>query len=783
MRQRWTSAAVLVWLLLLTLGVGVISQTRFVADLSAFMPRLPTQRQQLLLDQLQDGIVARLIMVGIEGSDAPTRARLSRELGRQLRADPAFQAVQNGDAELQERDRAFFFGHRYLLSPEVTPQRFTTTGLRQAIDESLQGLAGNGGLLLKSLLPRDPTGETLALLGQFSGESQPDSLEGAWASHDGRRAILLLQTRAAGSDIDAQAAAQQRIRTLFAQLPGRPADARLVMSGTGVFSVSSRATIESEVSRLATVSLVLVVALLLTVYRSPRLLGLGLLPVLSGAVAGVATVSLGFGQVHGLTLGFGTTLIGEAVDYSIYLFVQRADRQPPAHFWRTIRLGVLTSIAGFAALLLSGFPGLAQLGLYSIAGLVAAVLVTRFVLPRLLPAQLPLRDLDPVGRLLERVVHALPRLQALVLLLLATATALLAWRHQDIWNRQLSALSPVSHAEQALDASLRADLGAPDLRYIASISAPDEETALQRAEQAAPTLRRLQADGVIGGFSSPAQALPSLATQQARRAALPPAAELRTRLDEALQGTPLRAERLQGFIDDVQLARQASPLQRSELHDSSAGMLVDSLLVHRAHDVLALLPMRAPAGAPDGAIDLARVSAALAQAQAPDITVIDLLAETTGIFDHYLHEALRMSGLGMLAVLALLALHLRSLTRVARVALPLASAVLAVTAGLLLSGQQLTILHLVGLLLVVAVGSNYALFFDSGLDAGPAEERRRTLVSLAVANLTTVGSFAALGLSKVPLLAAMGCTVAPGALLALFFSAVLCAPAEPRHAR
>jgi predicted exporter len=66
-------------LLLLALGVGVISRPA-LADLSAFMPRLPTQRQQLLLDQLQDGIVARLIMVGIEGSDAPTRARLPREL-------------------------------------------------------------------------------------------------------------------------------------------------------------------------------------------------------------------------------------------------------------------------------------------------------------------------------------------------------------------------------------------------------------------------------------------------------------------------------------------------------------------------------------------------------------------------------------------------------------------------------------------------------------------------------------------------------------------------------
>jgi predicted exporter len=77
------------------------------------------------------------------------------------------------------------------------------------------------------------------------------------------------------------------------------------------------------------------------------------------------------------------------------------------------------------------------------------------------------------------------------------------------------------------------------------------------------------------------------------------------------------------------------------------------------------------------------------------------------------------------------------------------------------------------LLLVVAVGSNYALFFDSGALAGSPAERRRTQVSLVVANLTTVGSFGVLGLSKVPVLSAIGTTVGLGAFLALVFSAIL----------
>ena len=58
---------------------------------------------------------------------------------------------------------------------------------------------------------------------------------------------------------------------------------------------------------------------------------------------------------------------------------------------------MLTSVCGFASLLPSGFPGLEQLGLYSISGLIAAALVTRYVLPALLPAGFAIRDVTAAG--------------------------------------------------------------------------------------------------------------------------------------------------------------------------------------------------------------------------------------------------------------------------------------------------------------------------------------------------------------------------------------------------
>ncbi|MEN3110537.1 MMPL family transporter [Uliginosibacterium paludis] len=761
----------LIWLAALAGCVLVIVHTRFVADLSAFMPRTPDARQQMLIEQLRDGIIARLVMVGIEGGDAASRAALSRGLAAQLRADPAFLGVQNGEAQIEALDRAWYFDNRYLLSPAVTPGHFSSQGLHEAIGRSIENLSGNAGILLRKVLPRDPTGESLALIEQFAGSSQPHEVEGVWASRDGSRALLLVQTRADGSDTDAQAALLDTIRSRFAALPGQSADSRLVMSGTAVFSVASRERIQGDIHRLAAISTLLVVLLLLSVYRSLRLLLTGLLPVLSGIVAGIATVSLVFGNIHGLTLAFGSTLIGEAVDYAIYFFIQRAAGIDARSFWRTMWLGVASSLAGFTVLLCSGFPGLAQLGVYSMAGLVAAALTGRHVLPALTPETLRLADLSGLATRLDRLIDAARRLRPALIALVIAAAAWVAWHGDALWNRKLNALSTVTQAEQALDASMRGDLGAPDMRYIAALTAPDSEQALQAAEAVGKVLQQEVRAGRLGSFTSPAAILPSLRTQQTRQAALPDEATLRARLAEALADQPLRPERLEGFIADVARARQQPALKRSDLTGSASALAVDSLLVQRAHDVLVLMPLRAPAGQEE--LDTRALEAGLAAAGLKNVAVLDILDESTRLFSGYLNEARLLVGGGMLVIFLLLVVALRSLPRALRAVAPLACAVVLVTAGLLASGTSLTILHLIGLLLVVAIGRNYTLFFDAGSHTGTARQREQVQVSIVVANLTAVGSFGALAFSKVPVLAYLGCTVGPGALLAFIAAAIL----------
>jgi predicted exporter len=767
----------LIWALLGMAAAAVAARATYTTDLSAFLPRSPSATQRLLVEQLRSGPAARLILVAIDGGAPHTRALLSAELARRLRADPNFAAVNNGDAAALDRDREFLFRNRYLLSAAVTPQRFSVTGLHAAIEDSVATLASPEGMLLKPLFAQDPTGETLGVLDALTQDRAPRTTDGTWTSQDGRRALLMVQTRAAGSDTDGQEEACGALRRAFddAQDGLSAADRRGVvmrMSGPPVFAVASRAAIKGEVVRLSTLGAGLIAVLLLAAYRSLAALILGMLPVASGALAGVAAVSLGYGSVHGITLGFGVTLIGEAVDYSIYLFIQRTVLWQ-LWVWPTIRLGVLTSICGFAALLPSSFPGLAQLGLYSIAGLEAAALVTRFVLPAWLPAGFAIADLTQLGKRAAGLIGKLAAARLYILMLPVLAAVYLYGHRDSLWNHELSALSPISAGAQAFDARLRADAGAPDARYMVVVSGADRELVLEASEKVSATLARLAAAGAIGGFDAPTRYLPSLASQRARQQSLPPPDELSARLKAALVGLPARSEALKPFAHDVEEARADTLLTPASLAGTSLETPVGSLLMKSRLGWAALLPLRSAQGRDITDTDADRVRAALTQLPPVNVHLIDLVGEADRLYSGYLAEAQRLALIGFAAIVLVLAIALRSAARVLRVIAPLALAVIAVGGMLVALGHQLTILHVVGMLLIVAIGSNYALFFDRTREHPQHASLPLTLASLLVANLATVTAFGVLASSKVPVLSDLGSTVAPGALLALLFSALL----------
>ena len=787
---RHRAAVLLLWAVLMALAAWQITRSTFTADLSAFLPATADAQQRVLIDQIKGGAPARTLFIGIEGGSAAQRAAASRQLAAALRASGQFDQVSNGENDAWAGVGTWMFERRYLLSPAVTPERFTAAGLREGIDDTLSMLGTPGGNALKGLLEQDPTGEVQRIAESMIPVRAPRTDDGVWVARDAEagveakapRALLLAGLRADGADLDAQQAAIATLRSAFATVQTQAPSLRLLVSGAPVFSVDSRTQIEAEIKWLAITGTVLLSALLLLAFASPLALGVAMLPVVTGVVVGVVAVSLVFGNVHGVTLGFGATLIGEAVDYAIYYLIQAGGRsqrdgtgwrQWLASGWPTVRLGLLTSLCGFAALLFSGFPGLQQLGVFSLAGLLGAVLATRFLLPVLMPdGARGMGMRRQLGQAARAAITVLPRTRWLWLVL-GLASAVLVWQRDSLWDAELLSLSPVSTEALALDASLRADItSGSDGGAFVVVQGETAEIALQHGEAASDRLEELVNQRVIAGFDSVTRFLPSLQMQQRRQAALPEAAALQQALAQATEGGPLKAERLAPFVQAVAQARSL-PLATPESARSTAiAPLLNALMLQRPDGTwTALLPLQPVADV----VDLARVSAALQGV--PQVQVLDIGGELGRMYQRYLGEARTQAALGGLGVVLMVAVALRNPRRVLAVRQPLLLAVLLTLGGLALLQVPMGILHLVGLLLVVAVGSNYALFFDMLQRSGEASDD--TLASLLLANVTTVLGFGLIAASDIKALSAIGAVVAPGALLAL----VLAAAFIPRTAR
>lgn len=751
--------------------VGLLYLTfygHFTTSLASFMPPGKTPAERLMLTQMQHAPATREILIGIAGGTLAQRATASKAYAAKLKASQLFSHVSNGSFRLPDT-KSRLFAWRYLLSPAITPAHFTIKGLHSALEKQLKALNSPLSMLSQRYLAADPTGSFLALLESWKPATSPDKHEGVWFSPDAKLALLLAQTRAPGLNLDAMQRVITTLHDSFLALPGSQ-DLHLILSGTPVIAIHSKNTIKSDTQIFTTAASLLLSLLLLVAYRSLRLLILAALPLLSAVLAGALMVNLGFGEIQGITLAFGSTLLGVAVDYPMHLFSHLDAAIPARHslmrIWPTLRLGVLTTAAGYVGLLGTQFPGLIQLGVFAITGLLAAAAVTRWVLPQLLPPNYsPSLYLSWLLRLSE-AIRRIPVRAKMIISLLAVCFSVtsLWWHRHPFWENNLAALSPVSAASLATDQRLRADLHAPDVGQLIVVQAKTAQTALLRSQRLAGKLNRLQTKGWFSGAQMAVQYLSDLQIQRKRQQTIPPAPVLAHNLQQALQGLPFRSGVFRPFLVAAEVARHQSLVTPADVQGTLIGPLVNNLLYEQGHQWYALIPLigvKAPQ----------RLAHWFASHPMSGVTYLDTHAESARLMHSFRNQTLDQLGLVLGAIVLVLFFGLRHPREITRVIVPLVLAELIDVAILIAIGEELTLFHLIAMLMVAGISIDYALFF-SHPEADPVH-RRRTLHALTLCAASTVSVFAILAISPLPILRALGLTAAIGVGTAYLLAMIL----------
>ncbi|WP_420892280.1 MMPL family transporter [Photobacterium sanguinicancri] len=525
-------------------------------------------------------------------------------------------------------------------------------------------------------------------------------------------------------------------------------DIELLHTGVVFYAEHGTESAKSEISTIGVGSLVGVILLLLLVYRSPLPLALALLSIGCGLLAAfVGTVAI-FGKVHLFSLVFGASLIGVSIDYAFHFLT---DRLAAGERWNAnkglkqiftaITLGLITSLIGYLGMLIAPFPGLQQLSLFSAIGLIAAYATVVCWYPVLAAKPSQSRPLP-----LTQTMHAWLALWQQPLFRKCMPAALLSLALVGLYHveynddiRQLQAL-PQDLKQQ--EDTIKAITGLSSSQQMLVVTANDQQQLLQNLESVSGTLTKFKQQGVLKGFQSISQYLPSENTQQQnydliKQLYQQQATALAQALPTAGQAT---------FDHDF------SPLTVEQfIHSPVSEPLRFLWLGKLANQQQAAIIMLSDVSDIGPIVDFAEHS--------NTVSYLNKADEVSSLFGEYRVRVTELLIAASLVIMGVLWWRY-GFTRAVRLMLPPVIAGIVGIGVTSLTGVPLNLFNLLALILILGIGIDYTLFFAEQHQADA------TLLSITLSAMTTLLSFGLLALSQTQAIHSFGITVLTGIMVA-----------------
>lgn len=758
-----SKAAALVWLLLIIVWVCVAWQHGPQID-TDMMSLLPASEQQPLVQaaaQQSGAAFAQRLLVLLSGEDnAMLMAAVKQVAARYARLPEVDSVLWKIDETTLAETRDALANYRYVLLADTVRDRVQQGDFATIRQRALAEITSPTSSGTQSL-----TADPFGLFNAWQSAQQPkmqirfdDGLM-AVGPPENARYLVIINLAAQAFSLPVQQAIYNELDALDTALAQQ--NIQIVPSGLLVHAHAGAEQAKQETSTIGLGSLCAIVAIMLWVFRRTKLLVMLLLPVIVGGIMASATVFLLFEKVHLVTFAFGAGLIGVSIDYALHFI---CERQQNSNALKRIKYGLIlglgSSVLAYAALAMTPFPGLRQMAVFSVIGLIAAWLTVVLWFPFLMRDD-PTRSLVAM-QYLPKVLKKMPYLseqrglQLGLAGLLIVAIAVLGWGRADDDLRLLQTSPPeLMQQEQSIQSLLGLESGTQFLL----LSCTKPQYCLQQEEAIKPLLRDYQQHGVLKSFSLLASQLPSLQRQQ-ENAAL--TTELYQRELATLFSTLSLPESAQ------QQARQSMKMQVSQrlsVDDvANKSILADAIkqkLVMDGKQYGTIVGLSAAASA-----QLPQAIEPLLSAY-PDIVFVDNVATISNLLKDYRQHVMLWISLAYLLIFSVLLWRYKAAAL--RVILPPLFASIFTLALLMLTLPGINLFHVMALILVLGIG------LDMGIFLNETRQDKATWLAVSLSVLTSLIAFGLLALSQTPILRHFGITVLCG-LVCVWALALLMRP-------
>lgn len=755
----------LVWLVL-AIGIAIAGVVQFSGrmplqtNLLALLP--PTERNPLAeeaVGRLADAAGNRAVfLIGHPSPDVGAKA--ARLFAAQLRDASVFRAVVADIPPIDPKQlTSLYLKYRFNLLTEADRSGLSdgSVSLEERVQQKLYAPFRFGLTLSPADDPFGLTDSWLARLPLKNLKLEPEN--GLLMTRDHGMVWVMVSGELPGSAYDSDL--QRNVMTTIAEAENALHQAypavQVLRTGTVFYAGEARASAQKEVDFIGAGSLIGMLLLLYLVFRSLRPLALGLLSVGFGIAAAVVATVCVYGEIHLIALVFGASLIGEAIDYAIQYFAAHlgagATWEPMAGLRRIapgLVIALATSLLGYGALMLAPFPALSQIALFALVGLGAAWLTVFLLLPWLLTRP-NRRNPEKAVALPQRFLvwwqaKASKRI-CLALSSVVLSIAIPGW-FQLTGNDDVHLLVSRPAELLAQEEKIRelTGFGNSSQFFLVEGTTPDE--VLVNEEKLTAVLARLSEQGEISGYQSISAFVPPAERQQQNRQLWKDKVFAdEAGLKQVLSQAELRDEVADRLIGEFNASAQ-DILHIEDWLKTPLASPFSYLWLGKAGNVYASIVM------PQGVSDVARLEAA--SQGLPGVVFVDKAGSVSRLFQDYRQwGALWLFAAGCL-VYGVLCLRY-GLRQAAFVLMPTLLAM-----GLALGvfgylGTPLTLFNLMGLMLVLGVGVNYAIFLREGGVRAAA-----TLAGVLLSAGTTLLSFGLLAFSSMPALSGFGLTLLVG---------------------
>ncbi len=558
---------------------------------------------------------------------------------------------------------------------------------------------------------------------------------------------------------------QEKITDIFEKIEGsiqsELPDVQIIKSGMIFHAAEAAATAKKEIAYITIISILGIILLYVLSFRSLMPLVLSLLSVGFGWLAAFAICNYIFSNLHIITLVFGATLIGISIDYSLHYFTKLYKKekwdhrfQPLVSIISAITLGLTTSVLGYGSLILAPLPGLSQVAVFSITGLIGSWLFAVVIYPRLsfknraMPPQWLVRF-----SLLPQYYWQCtkPRVASMLMLtvFLGSAGVFLTVTHFSDSPRLLHNPSPELLNN---DRTIQQALKQYNANQFIVITADTEQKVLLKEEVFTKKLDLLIDQTDLGAYKAISQYVPSMEKQKSNYQLL------KTHLYHP-------ESTLTNYLQDLGYEQDRIEQHFFDFSALSNNILTPSNWLGTKSDPLSLMWL--------GKVDNRYASVILLRNLNNATALLNITESADGIFlinkterlqkvlGEQQYYALRLLVIAYIIVMVVLIIRYRSIKAAGLVLVPITSTF--ITLALLgMLGIPVTLFHTFALFLILGLGLDYSIFI---YESSKTDHSANLAIMLSAC--TSCLSFGMLALSQTPMVSNFGCAILIGSLLNL----------------